>query len=254
MRGEPTVVGPECRIHGTISSHGDVLVFGHVQGAIEAGGTVRIFDGGIVDADVTAAVVRVEGDLDGTVRASQRVSVGPRGRLIGDIHGVLSIDDGGFVQSRNMMISPPRAPSPTVRAPVKPQRVYHVDPPRAPSAGAIPSISETDINDALFQMGSDPEPQRTPAWAPAQRPPRIKNRARGRTDPGTSRPPGATISSPLIQAVTTGEMKVALKAGGHRASPLPQDDVVHTPPPVVRGTNPGLLIDEWFEQDDDLLE
>lgn len=241
-------------MHGTISSHGDVLVFGHVQGTIEAGGTVRVFDGGIVDADVSAAVVRVEGDLDGTVRASQRVSVGPRGRLIGDIHGVLSIDDGGFVQSRNMMVSPPQAPAPTLRAPVKPQRVYHVAPPRAPSTGAIPSISETDINDALFQMGSAPEPQRTPARAPAQRPSRVKNRARGRTDPGTSRPPGATISSPLIQAVTTGAMKVVLKEGIQRAPPLPQDDVVHTPPPVVRGTNPGLLIDEWFEEDADLLE
>ncbi|GEM_PF-3314490 len=260
MRGEPTVIGPECSLNGNVLSRGDILIFGRVRGAIEAGGTVRIFEHAIVEADITAAVVRVEGSLDGSVRASKRVSVGPRGRLVGDVYGVLSVDDGGFVQGRGASRTPP--PEAPRRPPVKPVRVYDVDPPRAPSTGAIPSISEADISDALFQIGDPPAVKPPPSAVDTERRARRMLRppglARGRTDPGGSRPPGATITPPVVKAVTPGQVDAALRARIQATSEQPAvrstAEVPAIPAAAHPGTNPGALVDEWFEEDEEAAE
>ncbi len=256
MRGEPTVIGPECSLNGAVLSRGDILIFGRVRGNIEAGGTVRVFEHAVVEAEITAAVVRVEGTVEGTVRAAQRVSVGPRGRLVGDVFGTLSIDDGGFVQGRGAARVPP--PAPVRRAPVKPVRVYDVDPPRAPSTGAIPSISEADISDALFQIGDPPPPRPKPSTVDtgrrARRMLRAQPRSRGRTDPGASRPPGATITPAVVQAVTTGQIEAAMGARVQATAEQPAIKSVAEvalPAAAPGGTNPGALLDEWFQDDEE---
>jgi cytoskeletal protein CcmA (bactofilin family) len=258
VQSEPTIIGADCAVHGTFTSGGDVFVYGRLQGAIEAAGTVRVFETGVVLADIMGAVVRVEGVVEGRVRATERVSIGPRGRLHGDVEGVLSVDDGGLFQGN---VTAPQRAVPIRRRPVTPRRVYNDAPPRAPTTDAISSISESDISDALFQMSADPAPSvsRTAETVPKARRRllRVPARHRGKTDPGVNRPPGATITAAVVPALTSGSIEAALQRRSEETSEEPA--VKHTGempllPDAPPGSKPGVLVDAWFQEDDDLID
>ena len=122
--------------------------------------------GGHVRGDVIAARVRVDGLLEGRVRATRQVFVGPRGRLLAEVHGVLLVDEGGSFRGRlhgeigpldppsltHLIALPPSAPTP-VPEPGRPRRALVVPPPfaleivddvppAAPSTASLPAVSE----------------------------------------------------------------------------------------------------------------
>ena len=93
-----TIIDVGLRIRGELSGPGDVQVRGHFEGSIHVSGSLWIDDGGVVVADVVAGRVRVDGRLEGRVRASRQVSIGPRGTLVGDVWGLIAVDEGGVFQ------------------------------------------------------------------------------------------------------------------------------------------------------------
>ncbi|HSB60984.1 MAG TPA: polymer-forming cytoskeletal protein [Vicinamibacteria bacterium] len=79
------VIGPKTTIKGELTGDEDVLVEGAVEGQIRISRDLRIGPGGSVKATVEAQSVVVSGELLGDCRASQRVEIQATGRLTGNI-------------------------------------------------------------------------------------------------------------------------------------------------------------------------
>jgi cytoskeletal protein CcmA (bactofilin family) len=91
-----TVLPAGARIVGDLMGDGDVEVHGRLKGSIHIAGELHVTKDAVVRADVVAAAVRVDGHLEGRVRAFRQVAVGPEGTLIGDVQGVLAVEEGGL--------------------------------------------------------------------------------------------------------------------------------------------------------------
>jgi cytoskeletal protein CcmA (bactofilin family) len=122
-----TTIDTGLRVKGEISGPGDVRIRGHFEGLIQVTGSVWVEEGGVAMAQVIAGRVRVDGVLDGRVRASRQVSIGPRGKLIGDVWGMLAVDEGGVFQGRIVPESDDRISAPRAAPPPSPLKL-RVDP------------------------------------------------------------------------------------------------------------------------------
>jgi len=92
---EGTVIGPGLVIEGEITAEEDVTVAGRLKGRVATTGAVRVIDGGIAEADVEAASLKVDGTVAGNVAATERVELVAGGRLTGDVRTPrLSIAEG----------------------------------------------------------------------------------------------------------------------------------------------------------------
>jgi len=72
---EGTFLGPKSSIEGTVTGSEPMLIEGHVKGAINLSGDLRIGTQARVEAKVHARNVMVEGRLNGDVTADDRVEL-----------------------------------------------------------------------------------------------------------------------------------------------------------------------------------
>lgn len=79
------VIGAKTTIKGEITGDEDVLVEGTVEGQIRISRDLRVGPGGTVKASVEAQSVVLSGELLGDCRASHRVEIQATGRLTGNI-------------------------------------------------------------------------------------------------------------------------------------------------------------------------
>ena len=98
MDSAPTIIGPGQRFLGDIAGDGDVTVQGRLDGMIHIGGTLTVGPDALVMADVVATSVRIEGRLEGRVRSAGDVTISSRGCLVGDVEGMLHVEEGGIFQ------------------------------------------------------------------------------------------------------------------------------------------------------------
>lgn len=84
-----TLVGADARVHGDIEFSGGLHIDGYVKGNVEAAGdaaaTLSISERGCVDGVVQAPHVRLNGTVNGDVRAAERVELGSSARVIGNV-------------------------------------------------------------------------------------------------------------------------------------------------------------------------
>lgn len=87
LAGSPTtcVVGVNITINGELTGDEDVLVEGTVEGQIRVTRELRVGPRGKVKATVSAASVVVSGELVGDCEATGRVEIQATGRLVGNI-------------------------------------------------------------------------------------------------------------------------------------------------------------------------
>ncbi len=96
-----SVIGPGMEIVGDIKCDGTVRVEGRVEGAIRASKAVVIGKGGRVDGDIETQDVVVAGSITGTVVAASRVELQESCRVEGDIRSRrIKLDEGGRVEGR----------------------------------------------------------------------------------------------------------------------------------------------------------
>jgi cytoskeletal protein CcmA (bactofilin family) len=72
-------------VKGEITGDEDILVEGVVEGQIRISRDLRVGPGGVVKANIDAQSVVVSGELVGDCQASQRVEIQATGRLTGNI-------------------------------------------------------------------------------------------------------------------------------------------------------------------------
>lgn len=96
-----SVIGPGMEIVGDIKCDGTVRVEGRVEGAIRASKAVVIGKGGRVDGDIETQDVVVAGSITGTIVAASRVELQESCRVEGDIRSRrIKLDEGGRVEGR----------------------------------------------------------------------------------------------------------------------------------------------------------
>jgi cytoskeletal protein CcmA (bactofilin family) len=84
-----TLVGADTRVHGDVEFSGGCLVDGYVKGNVKAvkdeHATLSISERGCVEGSVMVPHVMLNGTVKGDVRATERVELGPRARVIGNV-------------------------------------------------------------------------------------------------------------------------------------------------------------------------
>ncbi len=84
-----TLVGADTRVHGDIEFTGGFHVDGFVKGNVEAANdepaTLSISESGCVEGSVVVPNLSLNGTVKGDVRVTERVELGPRARVIGNV-------------------------------------------------------------------------------------------------------------------------------------------------------------------------
>jgi cytoskeletal protein CcmA (bactofilin family) len=101
-RGETTLIGTSIVIKGELSCGEDLYIDGQVEGTIDPkGNRLTIGPHGRVKANVNASAVVVQGKLEGSIQASDRVDLKQSAVVTGDIATQrISIDDGAYFKGR----------------------------------------------------------------------------------------------------------------------------------------------------------
>jgi cytoskeletal protein CcmA (bactofilin family) len=85
-----TLVGAETRVHGDIEFSGGCHVDGYVKGNVRSTkddrSVLSISERGCIEGAVVVPHVVLNGTVKGDVRATQRVELGPKARVIGNVH------------------------------------------------------------------------------------------------------------------------------------------------------------------------
>ena len=90
-----TMIGAEAVVNGPIKLRGGIIVYGKVYGHIHTDGPVRITISGEVIGDVQASDAHIGGSIKGNVTVSNRIVLGRKSELKGDlIYRNLIIEDG----------------------------------------------------------------------------------------------------------------------------------------------------------------
>ena len=83
-----TLVGSDTRIQGDIEFTGGCHIDGYVRGNVRAaseGGVLSVSERGCVEGSVVAPHVQLNGTIKGDVRATERIVLGPKARVIGNV-------------------------------------------------------------------------------------------------------------------------------------------------------------------------
>ena len=101
-RRETTLIGTSIVIKGELSCGEDLYIDGQVEGTIDPkGNRLTIGPNGRVKANVTACAVVVQGKLEGSIQASDRVDLKQSAVVTGDIATQrISIDEGAYFKGR----------------------------------------------------------------------------------------------------------------------------------------------------------
>ena len=99
-RGEMTRIGKSVVIKGELSCSEDLYIDGQVEGTIDPkGNSLIIGPNGSVKANVHACAVIVQGKLEGTIHASDRVDLKGSAIVVGDITTQrISIEEGAHLE------------------------------------------------------------------------------------------------------------------------------------------------------------
>jgi cytoskeletal protein CcmA (bactofilin family) len=99
-------LGPRDTLHGRLEIHGDLKIAGTVEGELKASGDVLVDSTATVQASIEGANVNVRGQVNGSVTARRRLTLGGSGRLNGDVKvSRLTVEDGATLNG-NVTMTP----------------------------------------------------------------------------------------------------------------------------------------------------
>jgi len=236
MNSEGSQLAAGQQFSGEISGDGDLQVDGRFEGTIHIEGRITVGADALVLAEIIAGSAHIEGRVEGSVQVAKEVTIGQHGCLIGDVTGLLHVEEGGVFQGRitndsahaaaqNNPISASNSEDVERDSPVPPQNVTSELPPvqffdSAPPVVDGPAGSRSTIR-RLTEDDTIPP-------APA---------------PRADRPAAAPRPKLPAEVPITRKQRI-------RTDTTPQQ----VPPPIVRSSSKpvrGELDDPWFETEDE---
>lgn len=96
-----SIVGPGMRVSGDCSTEGTLRVEGRVEGTVRAEKAVVVGSDGVVVGDIHTQDAVIAGRVEGSIAAKSRVELQSGSRVQGDIRSRrVKLDEGGFVDGR----------------------------------------------------------------------------------------------------------------------------------------------------------
>ena len=99
-----SLIAKDMVITGEVESRGSIRVDGYINGTLTVENSVFIGTGGTVKANLQATNFVVAGTFEGNAKVTEKITLHPTGRLLGDIVcQALVMEDGGFFQGNCTM-------------------------------------------------------------------------------------------------------------------------------------------------------
>ncbi len=97
-----TIIGKGSKFDGKLYITGSLRVEGRVEGEVKAGGDVFVGEEGLIVASMQARNVVIAGEVQGNVDALEKLEIVPSGKLFGDIViSKLVIEDGATFKGKS---------------------------------------------------------------------------------------------------------------------------------------------------------
>ena len=104
---QQAVIGPSMTIKGEIRAREELLVDGEVEGLLESQSLLTVGPNGKVRGDIKAREVAIFGSVRGNVTVAEKIAIREQGSLIGDIKSAgISIDDGAYFKGSIDIVRP----------------------------------------------------------------------------------------------------------------------------------------------------
>ena len=104
---QAAVIGPSMTIKGEIRAREELLVDGEVEGTLESQSLLTVGPNGKVRGNIKARQVAIFGSVRGNVEVTEKIAIREQGSLIGDIKGAgISIDDGAYFKGSIDIVRP----------------------------------------------------------------------------------------------------------------------------------------------------
>ena len=106
--GTNSVLSKKIKMEGEIRGDEDFRVEGHFKGTIKVNGDIFVGQSGIIEADVEADNIVIQGQVTGNVLARKQLEIQSSGRLQGDCRAKsIDIREGAIFEGRSSMIKSP---------------------------------------------------------------------------------------------------------------------------------------------------
>ena len=118
---DTTYLGKNLKINGNVSGEGNLIILGTFDGEFDLKGQLKVAQGAVIKGNIKATGVSINGNVDGTIVASERIlldtTASIKGRLVTP---KISIQDGAVFDGELQMSRKPE-PAPKAATPdVKP--------------------------------------------------------------------------------------------------------------------------------------
>ncbi len=115
-----TVIGPNCRLTGTLQSDGGIRIEGIFEGNLQTTGNLVVAESARVIAEIQAYNVTVSGQVKGNITAN-KVEVTETGKVWGDLNvNSMLLHEGAYLRGNTNMagdVEPPAFEPPRIAAP-----------------------------------------------------------------------------------------------------------------------------------------
>jgi cytoskeletal protein CcmA (bactofilin family) len=99
------MLGPQAVLEGNLVFEGSLFMNGHAKGAIESrNGEIVVGEDAVIHADIFVRSATINGEIKGTIRATERIELHPPARVYGDLRApIVRIDPGVFFEGNCMI-------------------------------------------------------------------------------------------------------------------------------------------------------
>lgn len=100
-----SLLSKNVKIDGEVQGPENLHIEGHVKGSVKLSGDIFIGSTGIVEADLEANSIVIQGEVAGNIVAHKQLEIHPSGKLIGDCTAAsIDIKEGAIFEGRSNMI------------------------------------------------------------------------------------------------------------------------------------------------------
>jgi len=109
--GSTSLLSKKVNIIGEIEGNEDLHIEGRFKGSIKVSGNIFVGQTGLVEADVEAENIVIQGKINGNVQARRQLEIQSQGQLIGDCSAQsIDIKEGAIFEGRSKMFRPAASP------------------------------------------------------------------------------------------------------------------------------------------------